>query len=403
MKYYLFIFSLFIPVMLHAQKNSQWRGENRDGIYQEKDLLKAWPANGPQLLWKYEGLGAGYTSAAIANGKLYITGMTDDNLILYVFDLKGQLLRKKVVGKERTIQYPGTRCTVCVNDGMLYIGNSVGQFYCLDEATLNEVWRKNLFSDFDGRNINWGWVEAPLIVGEKLFLTLGGAKNNMVALNKKTGALIWTSPGLGTLSAYCSPQYISDQSVPMVVTCTYQEVVAFNANTGAMLWSHPQLPQNPQRNIHPNTPLYSNGMILSVTGYRGGSMMLRLKDGGKSVERVWENEADNQIGGVVKVGDYVYTTGHSHRGFYCIDWKTGEIKYKVNNFTPSATVFADGMLYVYGENGTMNLIKPNPEKFELVSSFPITLGTDQHWAHPVIHEGVMYIRHGDALMAYKVK
>jgi len=402
MKKYLFLMAILFPIILQAQKNSQWRGENRDGIYKETGLLKEWSAGGPQLLWKQEGLGYGYTSAAIANGKIYITGMTDDNLILYVIDLKGKLLQKKTVGKERTAQYPGSRCTVCVNDGMLYIGNSVGQMYCLDEATLNEVWKKNLFTDFDGKNVMWGWVESPLIVGEKIFLTPGGVKNNMVALNKKTGALIWSSPGKSTVSAYCSPQYISDQSVPMVVTCTYQEVLAFNANTGELLWSHPQLPQSPQRNIHPNTPLYSNGMILTSTGYNGGSMMLRLKDGGKSVEQVWKNEADNQIGGMVKVGDYIYTSGDSKRGFYCIDWKTGEIKYKYSNIT-CAIVSADGMLYCYYNNGEMCLIKPNAEKFELVSSFKVTLGTDQHWAHPVIHEGILYLRHGDTLMAYKIK
>jgi hypothetical protein len=66
-------------------------------------------------------------------------------------------------------------------------------------------------------------------------------------------------------------------------------------------------------------------------------------------------------------------------------------------------IFADGMLYCYSDNGTVNLVKPNPDKYDLVSSFKVTLGTDQHWAHPVIHRGVLYIRHGDALMAYKVK
>jgi len=105
----------------------------------------------------------------------------------------------------------------------------------------------------------------------------------------------------------------------------------------------------------------------------------------------------------VKVGDYVYTTGDANKGFYCIDWKTGEYKYKVDGYPSSVIIAADGMLYVYSQNETMNLVKPNPEKYELVSSFKVTAGTNQHWAHPVIHQGVLYIRHGDALMAYKIK
>ena len=225
----------------------------------------------------------------------------------------------------------------------------------------------------------------------------------MVALNKNTGALIWSSTGEGTPSTYCSPIYITGYSAPMVVTGTHEHILAFNANTGEKIWSHPQLPQSPARFIHPNIPIYSNGMIFTTTGYRGGSMMLRLKDDGRAVEQVWSNEADNQIGGAVKLGDYVYTTGDGNRGFYCIEWKTGTIKYRETGFSPSAIVAADGMLYVYSQNETMNLIKPDPNKFELVSSFKVSLGAGPIWAHPVIHEGVLYLRRGDVLMAYKVK
>ena len=386
----------------NARKNSQWRGDNRDGVYNETGLLKQWPADGPQLLWKYEGIGDGFTSAAIANEKIYITGLTSDILILYVFDLKsGQLLRQKGVGRERDSQYPGPRSTVCVNDGKLYIYNALGMLYCLDEVTLNEVWRKHLFMDFDGKGIMWGVTESPLIVDDKIFMTPGGSQHNMVAMNKNTGALIWSSPGEGTPSSYCSPQFIADQSIPIVVTNTREHIVAFHADTGEKLWS---FSQTNGQNIHPNTPLYSDGMIFSTTGYKGGSMLLRLKDGGKSAEQVWKNdEVDSQIGGAVKADDYFYASGHQNRYWFCIDRKTGETRYKVRDLAPCNVIYADGMLYCYSEKGTMHLVKPNSERFELVSSFKVTFGTDQHWAHPVIHEGVLYLRHGNALMAYSLK
>ena len=401
MKKYLFLMAILLPMMLQAQKNSQWRGEGRDGMYKETGLLKEWTADGPQLLWKFDGLGDGFTSAAIANEKIYITGQTDDKLMLYVLDLKGKLIAKKEVGKEWTKNHVGTRCTVCVNDGKLYIGNSLGEIHCLDEASLNEIWKKDLLTDFDGKNIMWGMTESPLIVGDKIFATPGGTKNNMVALNKNTGALIWSSPGLGTLSAYCSPQYIGDQSVPMVVTATFQDIIAFNANTGEIVWSHPQ---KNQRDIHPNTPIYSDGMIFSTTGYKGGAMLLRLKDGGKAVEQVWKNdEMDNQMGGAIRIGDYVYASGHQNRFWFCVDWKTGETKYKISDMGECNVISADGMLYVYNTKGEMYLLRPNPEKFDVAGKFDVTLGTNEHWAHPVIHEGVLYLRHGDTLMAYKLK
>ena len=182
--------------------NSQWRGEKRDGIYNETNLLKVWPETGPELLWSYEGLGEGFTSAAIANEKLYITGLIGDNLVLYVFNLDGELLIEKVVGKEESEEWPGPRSTINVNDGKLYIYNAFGELICLDETTLNEVWKKEMLVEFDGRNTEYGYTESPLIVGDVIFMTPGGEQNNMVALNKHTGALIWTSQGEGTISAY---------------------------------------------------------------------------------------------------------------------------------------------------------------------------------------------------------
>jgi hypothetical protein len=413
MKKYLFILLISLPIMAQAQKNSQWRGENRDGIYNETGLLKTWPDDGPQLLWKFEKLGEGHTSVAIAGEKIYITGMHGDVLMLYVFDMKGELLKEKEIGKEWNKNHNGTRSTVCINDGKLYIFNALGILFCLDETTLNEVWKKDLIAEYDAVNLQFGITENPLIVGDKIFMTPGGVKHNIIALNKNTGALIWSSPGTGRQSTYGSPLYIGDQSVPMVVSyfegpkqegSRIQEntIAAFNAETGEMLWSHPQLSQN---DIYPNTPMYRDGMIFSLTGYRGGAWLLRLKDGGKAIEQVWHNEEmDNQMGGAIKVGDYVYASGHqSGRYWFCVDWKTGKTIYKDNAIAPCNVIFADGMLYCYSEKGTMNLVKPNPEKYDLVSSFKVELGTGPHWAHPVIHNGVMYLRHGEALMAYKVK
>jgi outer membrane protein assembly factor BamB len=402
MKKYFFFIAILFPVMLHAQKNSQWRGENRNGMYNEAGLLKVWPEGGPQLLWAYEGLGEGYTSVAIANEKIYITGFDDDeNIVLFVLDMTGKLLAKKPVCKDWTVNYVGPRNSVLVNEGKLYIYNSLGEIFCLDEEMLNEVWTKYLIKEYGARNIRFGMSENPLIVGDKIFATPGGEKHNMIALNKNTGALIWSSLGEGTPSTWCSPLYIGGYSVPMVVTATHEHLIAFNSDTGEMLWSHPQ---KNNVNVHPNIPVYSDGMIFSTTGYNGGSMLLRLKDAGKAVEQVWRNdEMDNQMGSAIRIDNCVYASGHRNNYWFCVDWKTGETRYKVANSGECNVISADGMLYVYSDKGDMKLVKPNPNEYEPVSSFKVTLGTGPHWAHTVIHNGVLYIRHGDALMAYKVK
>ncbi len=386
---------------LFAQDNIQWRGTDRTGIYTETGLMKSWPAAGPAMLWSYDGLGEGHSSAAIASDKIYLTGMTDGKGYLYVFDLKGKLLNKKMYGPEWNESYNGPRGTVTLNDGKLYLMSGVGDLYCFDVATLNVVWKKNILKEFKASNIVWGINEAPLIVGDKVIATPGGKEHNIVALNKNTGTLIWSSLGEGDAAAYCSPLYIKDQQVPLIVTMTANHILGIDANTGKKLWSQEH---TNRYSIHANTPVYGDGMVLCTSGYGSGSIMLRLKNGGRSAEQAWSSkELDNRIGGMVKIGDYVYGSGDNNRFWFCADWKTGEIKYKEKGFAMGNIIADNGMLYCYTDRGDMVLAKANPEKFEVVSRFQITKGTEQHWAHPVIYKGVLYVRHGDSIMAYKIK
>ena len=388
-------------ITVTAQDNIQWRGTDRTGVYNETGLLKSWPAEGPALAWSYDGLGQGHSSVAIASDKIYLLGVNELIGSIFVFDPKGKLLNKKEYGPEFTESFPGSRGSVTLSDGKLYLISGQGDLYCYDQQTLDLVWKKNILAEYNASNIKWGITESPLIVGDKVIVTPGGKENNVVALNKKTGELIWSCPGEGSLSAYCSPLYIKDQEVPLIVTMTANYIIGIDAEKGTKLWSV----ENKNRSfVHANTPVYSNNMILCTSGYGKGSTMLRLTNGGRSVEQAWfAAELDNRIGAMVKVGDYVYGSGDNNRFWFCADWKTGAIKYKEPGLAMGTIVAADGMLYCYTDKGDMILAKANPEKFEIVSRFMITKGTEQHWAHPVIYKGVLYVRHGDSLMAYKIK
>ena len=401
MKQIIILFLLIVSANLFAQDVIQWRGTDRTGIYKETGLMKLWPENGPEMLWHYDGMGEGHSSVAIANDKIYVTGLVDGNGHLFVFDMNGKLLNKKPYGSEWDTSYNGSRGTVTINNEKLYVYSGMGDLVCFDENSLAILWKKNIVDDFQGSNIRWGVNESPLIIEDKVIITPGGKINNVIALNKNTGDLIWSCVGEGDTPAYCSPLYISDQQIPQIVTMTANHILGINAKTGEKLWSYAY---NNMRNIHPNTPIYSDNMLLCVFGYGKGSIMLRLTEGGRKVEQVWENkEFDSKTGGAVKIGDYVYGSGDNHKYWFCLDWKTGEQKYKDRSIAVGAVIAAEDMLYCYSDKGEMALVKATPEKFDLVSKFLITLGTEQHWAHPVIHKGILYIRHGNTLMAYIIK
>jgi outer membrane protein assembly factor BamB len=316
-------------------------------------------------------------------------------------------LNQKEYGREWDRNYNGSRGTITISDGKLYLISGLGVIYCFDQNSLDLMWEKNLLQTFNSRNITWGIAESPLIIGDKVIATPGGRQHNVVALNKNTGELIWSTPAKGDQSAYCSPIFIDDQAVPLIVQMTANHVIGVNADTGEMLWAHP----NPNRwSVHANTPVYGNNMILVTSGYGRGSTMLRLTNGGRGVEQVWFNpRLDNQMGGMVKVGDYIYGSGHSNRFWFCANWNTGEIVWEDgrgeggHGISNGVTIANGDMLYIYSDRGDMILARATPEKFDIVSRFPITLGTDEHWAHPVIYQGILYVRRGDTLMAYKIK
>ncbi len=391
---------LLLAIQIVSAQTIEWRND-RTGIYQDTGLLPSWPANGPELLWHFNGLGQGYSSVAVADGKLYVTGMTDGTGYLYVLDRQGKLLNKTAYGKEWHTSYQGARGTVIPNDGRLYVVSGTGILTCFDASDLKILWQKNAIDDFGGEIPKYGMNESPLIVGDKLIFTPGGKEHNIVALNKKSGELIWSSKAMGDIPSYCCPVYIGDQATPQVATMTGHHIVGIDISDGRLLWS---VPFTNRFFEHPNTPLYENGLLLCSSSYGVGTVMLRLTDGGKNVEEVWRiPDFDSRTGHTVKQEAYIYGAGDYGKGSWCcVEWKTGKTLYKDKTLPAGAIITADGMLYCYTEKGDMALVRATPEKFDIVSKFPVTLGTEQHWAHPVIYKGVLYIRHGDTLMAYKI-
>jgi outer membrane protein assembly factor BamB len=328
--------------------------------------------------------------------------MTEGKGYLFVFDFSGKLLNKLMYSDEWTENYVGSRATPIISNGKIYLMSGMGDLICLDETILNVIWKRNIFTDFDSKNITWGFNESPLLIGEMIIATPGGKKHNIVALNKDNGELIWSSPGKGELSAYCSPLYIGDQETPLLVTMTAEHIVGLAASTGKLLWSFECKNRN---SIHSNTPVYAGNRIL-FTNVDIGSTLLQLSEGGRKAEVVWESpDMDNMMGAMVKVGDFIYgsSSGYKDKVWFCADWATGEIKYKAKWMSNGVIIVADDRFYCYSDRGEMALVEASPEKFEIVSKFMITKGTEQHWAHPVIYQGVLYVRHGDSLMAYQIK
>jgi outer membrane protein assembly factor BamB len=239
-----------------------------------------------------------------------------------------------------------------------------------------------------------------------------------IALDKTTGSLIWKSESLDDKPMYVSPVLIEYAGKKMIVNVSRNYIYAVDASSGSILWKvknedvvdhsgyHNQWPG--LDHIKCVTPLYHNGKIYVTGGYDTGAALLKLSEDGKNVTVDWSDKVlDVHHGGVVLVDGYIYGANWLSNGdgnWCCIEWSTGKKMWEEHWKNKGSIIAADGYLYIYDErSGFAGLLKANPEKFDLISSFKFKGGSGPYWAHPVIHNGVLYLRHGEAMMAYDIK
>ena len=402
------VLSVFSINIGHAQKIYQWRGTNRDGIYNETNLLKTWPQNGPGLLWFTEEIGNGFAAPVVTPEKILVNGEADGNSFLFAFDLKGKMLWKSPNGKEFmgngfSASYPGARSTPTVVDDLVYTMSGKARLACFELATGKEKWAVDLLRDLGGLDNEFGFSESPLIDGELVFCFPGGAVNNMVALNRFTGKMIWTSRAMADTTSFVSPLLISLPTRKILVTMSRHYIFGLDAKNGELLWSQ-KIDNYKYDGDHCNTPVFSDGMLYYCTAEENGNGMVKLElsPDGKKVKELWRNkDAANGFGGFVKSGNYLFLAT-AKKQLVCLETEKGSV---VSTLRPNSgsIVFADSRLYCYNDNGDMKLIAFENNKLTELNKFKVDKGTREHFSHPVIAGGVLYIRHGMALMAYKIR
>jgi outer membrane protein assembly factor BamB len=399
-----------------AQNQFGWRGPERDGIYPETGLLKVWPADGPQLLWETFDVGKGYSSPVIAGDRLYITGLNTDGEkeIFSAFTLDGKKLYETEYGTPWKNSYPDTRTTPTIVGERAWVISGAGEVVCINNRSGEIIWKVDGNSIFGRKTGTWGTSEAPLVYDNKVIFSPGGDQTAIVALNAENGQTIWKSRTLNEISNYVSPLMITHNGKKQIVALTGKNVIGVNPATGDIEWTFDEWGQEAGargEKISANTPLFKDGRIFVCNGYNMKSFMLELNNDATAVKLLWENEdLDTHLGGFVLLDGTIYGsnwTNNTQGNWVAVDWQTGQTRYNTpwgEGRSKGSIISADGMLYCYDERrGSVGLVRPTPEKFDLVSEFRITKGEGPHWAHPVINNGVLYIRHGNALMAFRIK
>lgn len=391
----------------------QWRGPQRDGISRETGLMQAWPKGGPRLLWQVKDIGEGYSTPAVVGSRLYLLsnrGM-DNEFVQALSVQDGKSLWTTRIGNvgnpDQKPSYPMARSTPTVDGKLLYALSSDGDLACLETATGKVRWLKSLRKEFGGQPGQWAYSESPLIDGDVLVVTPGGAQATIVALNKKNGSVIWKSavPG-GDPAGYASAIIVQAAGRRQYVQFLDKGVVGVDAKTGKFLWRYAEPGKGP---ANMPTPVSRDAYIYAAAGRTGGGLVsLKASADGVVAEQIYFTRGlPYSVGGAVLLGDYLY--GTTNDGLVAVEFASGKVKWQDAGIGSGSIAYADGHLYIHGENGEMALVEATPEGYREKGRFTPPdqpkhrNAMEKAWAYPVVANGRLYIRDLGTLWCYDIK
>ena len=400
---------------LKAQDWSQWRGSDRSDVSKETGLNLDWSTKKPALSWTFRESGIGYSSPTVVGTTLYCQGATDGEGFAFALDTKtGKLIWKQELGTENVPDRESCpRGSVTVDGANLYLIRGIGQIHCLSAADGKVLWQKDFSSDFNGKQMSrWGYSESPLVDGNLVICTPGGTDGTLVALDKKTGAIVWRTTEWTDEAGYSSPLVAEVDGIRQYIQQSAKGVAGISAKDGKLLWRE-EIPG--YRTAVIPTPIYSDHLVYVTAGYNAGCTCIRLAregDGIKS-ETVYANKnLGNQHGGVVLMNNHIY--GHSdNAGWVCQDLKTGERAWSQRNKDGvdrgSVLGIDNHLLLVDERSGTVAVAEASAEGWKEVGrmEFPertkIQTTDNMVWTHPIISNGNLYLRDHDLLFCFNLK
>ena len=403
----------FAVTSLRADDWPQWRGPHRNGVSQETGLLKEWPKEGPKIRWQLHDLGGGYSTPAVVGDRFYLmVSEGKDSESVQAFAVKdGARVWSTRLGKvgnpDQQPNFPAARSTPTVDGDMIYALSSDGDLACLELSSGKLRWQKNLRTGSGGKPGTWAYSESPLIDGNLLVCTPGGAEATVEAFDKKTGEIVWKSPAPGGDEAgYASAIVVEVGGVKQYIQLLQKGLVGIDAKSGKFLWRFDKPVSKYGANIP--TPVADESYVYSAAAGTGGGLVnLKAKDGTIEPEPLYfTSKLPTAIGGAIKVGDCLY--GTTAQALMCVEFTTGNVKWEDRALGAASICWAEGRAYLHGENGEVALVETTPDGYREKGRFTPP-GQPAHpnqmenaWAYPVVANGSLYVRDLSSLWCYDI-
>ncbi len=431
----------------------EFMGPNRDQVSAETGLADTLPAGGPPLLWE-KAVGKGYSAPSVRGRTLVVHHRVGREEIVEACEVAtGQTYWKYAYPSNYRDPFGynnGPRCTPLLTAERCYTFGAEGVLLCLDLLTGKKVWQRNTAVDFDVPEAFFGVGSSPILEDGLLIVQVGAQPNSgVVAFDAATGKTVWEAvgekswngvpmtawPGSRTVewdrnhpnfekqASYCTPVAATIHGERHLLVCTRQGLVSLDPKTGAVNFAF-WFRARQDSTVTAMTPVVQDDLILlSNCYYKTGSVCLRVRKGGKSVEEVWRGlQLEVHWTRPVLLDGFLYAfTGRDEPDaqFRCVELATGDVKWDRAEGWPNGghaklgkgdkapdvfgrggAILADGKLIVLGEAGLLGLFKPNPEALEELARWQVPQMHYPCWAAPVLAERRLYLRDEDHLVCY---
>jgi outer membrane protein assembly factor BamB len=380
-----------------------WGGPRRDFITAFNGLASTWPSDGPRRLWT-RALGDGYSPIAVEGNALYtayhrgsedvivaIDTNTGKNIWEFVYESRFQAWDPINFG-------PGPYAMPQVIGDRVVTASGAGKIHSLDKKTGRSVWSRDLYSEFGGTRLEWGYSCHALPYKDGLILLAGGRGSGAISLRQSDGTVIWKN--LDFRNAHSSPLLIEVDGQPQVAALLASEVIGIDPENGQRLWQHPH---NTEFGLAVSTPVWAPGNLLFVSSaYNGGSRVLQLSrgDGKTAVKELWHSpRLQSHFATLIRLGDYLYfSEGDGTSIMTCVNIRTGEIAWQQRGFAKAQLVAsADGKMILLDEDGTLALVEATPKELRVIAKAPVLKSTA--WTPPTLVGTKLYLRDRKELVA----
>ena len=299
----------------------------------------------------------------------------------------------------------GPRGAATVDGDQVYALGAKGGLICANVGDGKVNWRVELVKDLGGKVPGWGYTESVLVDGDLVICTPGGKRGSLAAIDKKTGEVIWRSSDWTDGAQYASvvPAELNGQR--QFIQLTQKTLAGVSARDGSVLWRNAW----PGRTAVIPTPIVHRNEVYISSGYGAGCRKITVGGANEVTEDYSNKNMKNKHGGVLLLKGHLY--GYSDgRGWTCQSLKSGDVVWDSKKFGKGCVFYADNRLYCLEESsGQVALAAADTGgwkehgRFKLEPQTELRKSSGRVWTHPVVANGVMYLRDQELLFAFDVK